>query len=205
MRLLRDRRIGDRRGARSPAAVARTCAATRGASTSRRRRSDRNHCVGRRAQRPRRGGGWHHGVIGIAASKSWTRTKARYRSLPDGDIAHGSCRTFRRSMLARSTGCADLFLRLGHEQAAGLTMENREGAGIPRAHQRTPIGTLSRTRAAPAVARIDGALNLKRRSPRSSPGGRPRTRWPRRQSAPPATGCRWARGRTTADQERHLK
>jgi single-stranded-DNA-specific exonuclease len=72
------------------------------------------------------GEGWHRGVIGIVASKL---VDAFHRPAivlsVDGDIAHGSCRSFSRfDMLAALERCARLLTRFGgHKQAAGLTMD----------------------------------------------------------------------------------
>jgi single-stranded-DNA-specific exonuclease len=72
------------------------------------------------------GEGWHRGVIGIVASKL---VDAFHRPAivlsVDGDVAHGSCRSFSRfDMLAALERCAPLMTRFGgHKQAAGLTMD----------------------------------------------------------------------------------
>ncbi len=72
------------------------------------------------------GEGWHRGVIGIVASKL---VDAFHRPAivlsVDGDVAHGSCRSFSRfDMLAALERCAPLLTRFGgHKQAAGLTMD----------------------------------------------------------------------------------
>jgi single-stranded-DNA-specific exonuclease len=72
------------------------------------------------------GGGWHRGVIGIAASKLVdTYHKPAIVLSIEGDVAHGSCRSIPDfDMLGALERCADLFVRFGgHKQAAGLTME----------------------------------------------------------------------------------
>ena len=72
------------------------------------------------------GEGWHHGVIGIVASKI---VDAYYRPAIvlsiDGDMAHGSCRSIPGfDMLASLESCAPLMKRFGgHKAAAGLQLE----------------------------------------------------------------------------------
>ena len=72
------------------------------------------------------GEGWHRGVIGIVASKL---VDAFHRPAivlsVDGEVAHGSCRSFSRfDMLGALERCAPLLTRFGgHKQAAGLTMD----------------------------------------------------------------------------------
>jgi single-stranded-DNA-specific exonuclease len=82
------------------------------------------------------GGGWHRGVIGIAASKLVdTYHKPAIVLSVDGEVAHGSCRSIPDfDMLGALERCADLFIRFGgHKQAAGLTME---AARMPEFRQR---------------------------------------------------------------------
>jgi single-stranded-DNA-specific exonuclease len=72
------------------------------------------------------GEGWHRGVIGIVASKLQDAFHRPAIVLSvDGEIAHGSCRSFSRfDMLGALERCAHLMTRFGgHKQAAGLTME----------------------------------------------------------------------------------
>src|SRR5436305_4951249 len=72
------------------------------------------------------GEGWHRGVIGIVASKlvDAFHRPAIVLSI-DGDVAHGSCRSFSRfDMLGALERSGHLMIRFGgHKQAAGLTME----------------------------------------------------------------------------------
>src|SRR5438552_11244108 len=72
------------------------------------------------------GEGWHRGVIGIVASKlvDAFHRPAIVLSI-DGDVAHGSCRSFSRfDMLAALERSGRLMIRFGgHKQAAGLTMD----------------------------------------------------------------------------------
>jgi single-stranded-DNA-specific exonuclease len=72
------------------------------------------------------GEGWHRGVIGIVASKLMdTFHRPAIVLSIDGDIAHGSCRSFSRfDMLGALERCAHLLTRFGgHKQAAGLTLD----------------------------------------------------------------------------------
>jgi single-stranded-DNA-specific exonuclease len=72
------------------------------------------------------GDGWHRGVIGIVASKLMdTFHRPAIVISVDGDIAHGSCRSFSRfDMLGALERCAHLLTRFGgHKQAAGLTLD----------------------------------------------------------------------------------
>jgi single-stranded-DNA-specific exonuclease len=72
------------------------------------------------------GEGWHRGVIGIVASKLMdTFHRPAIVLSIEGDIAHGSCRSFSRfDMLGALERCAHLLTRFGgHKQAAGLTLE----------------------------------------------------------------------------------
>src|SRR5580765_3245713 len=72
------------------------------------------------------GEGWHRGVIGIVASKLMDTFHGPAIVLSiEGDIAHGSCRSFSRfDMLGALERCAPLMMRFGgHRQAAGLTLE----------------------------------------------------------------------------------
>jgi len=72
------------------------------------------------------GEGWHRGVIGIVASKLMdTFHRPAIVLSIEGDIAHGSCRSFSRfDMLGALERCAHLLTRFGgHKQAAGLTLD----------------------------------------------------------------------------------
>lgn len=72
------------------------------------------------------GDGWHRGVIGIVASKLMdTFHRPAIVLSVEGDIAHGSCRSFSRfDMLGALDRCAHLLTRYGgHKQAAGLTLD----------------------------------------------------------------------------------
>jgi single-stranded-DNA-specific exonuclease len=72
------------------------------------------------------GEGWHRGVIGIVASKLMdTFHRPAIVISVDGEIAHGSCRSFSRfDMLGALERCAHLLTRFGgHKQAAGLTLD----------------------------------------------------------------------------------
>ncbi len=72
------------------------------------------------------GEGWHRGVIGIVASKLVdTFHRPAIVLSVDGDVAHGSCRSFSRfDMLGALERCAHLLTRFGgHKQAAGLTLD----------------------------------------------------------------------------------
>jgi len=72
------------------------------------------------------GEGWHRGVIGIVASKLMdTFHRPAIVLSVEGDIAHGSCRSFSRfDMLGALERCAHLLTRFGgHKQAAGLTLD----------------------------------------------------------------------------------
>jgi single-stranded-DNA-specific exonuclease len=72
------------------------------------------------------GEGWHRGVIGIVASKLMdTFHRPAIVLSIEGDIAHGSCRSFSRfDMLGALERCAPLLIRFGgHRQAAGLTLD----------------------------------------------------------------------------------
>src|SRR5258705_5230134 len=70
------------------------------------------------------GEGWHRGVIGIVASKlvDAFHRPAIVLSI-DGDVAHGSCRSFSRfDMLAALARSGHLMIRFrGHQQTARLT------------------------------------------------------------------------------------
>jgi single-stranded-DNA-specific exonuclease len=72
------------------------------------------------------GEGWHRGVIGIVASKLMdTFHRPAIVLSVEGDVAHGSCRSFSRfDMLGALERCAHLLMRFGgHKQAAGLTLD----------------------------------------------------------------------------------
>ena len=72
------------------------------------------------------GEGWHRGVIGIVASKLMEAFHRPAIVLSvEGDVAHGSCRSFSRfDMLGALERCAHLLTRFGgHKQAAGLTLD----------------------------------------------------------------------------------
>ena len=117
---------------------------------------DRDRPGRRRAQRPGGGrGGWHRGVIGIAASKlvDAYHKPAIVLSI-DGDVAHGSCRSITDfDMLGALERCADLFIRFGgHRQAAGLTMEAARVGEFRAADQRLGRRSAGTRSAAPPAA-----------------------------------------------------
>ncbi len=106
------------------------------------------------------GEGWHRGVIGIVASKlmdSFHRP-AIVISV-DGDIAHGSCRSFSRfDMLGALERCAHLLTRFGgHKQAAGLTLEANRIRDLRLAVNAVADETLGPDDLMPRL-RIDGGL-----------------------------------------------
>lgn len=74
------------------------------------------------------GEGWNHGVIGLAAGRICERYHFPTIVLTRQDgIAVGSCRSIPGvNIHAMLSTCRDLFIRFGgHEQAAGLTMEEK--------------------------------------------------------------------------------
>ena len=74
------------------------------------------------------GEGWNHGVIGLAAGRVCERYHFPTIVLTKQDgIAVGSCRSIPGvNIHAMLSTCRDLFIRFGgHEQAAGLTMEEK--------------------------------------------------------------------------------
>ncbi|MDY4138240.1 MAG: single-stranded-DNA-specific exonuclease RecJ [Eubacteriales bacterium] len=74
------------------------------------------------------GEGWNHGVIGLAAGRICERYHFPTIVLTKQDgIAVGSCRSIPGvNIHAMLSNCRDLFIRFGgHEQAAGLTMEEK--------------------------------------------------------------------------------
>ena len=74
------------------------------------------------------GEGWNHGVIGLAAGRICERYHFPTIVLTKQDgIAVGSCRSIPGvNIHAMLSTCRDLFIRFGgHEQAAGLTMEEK--------------------------------------------------------------------------------
>ncbi|ABR48505.1 single-stranded-DNA-specific exonuclease RecJ [Alkaliphilus metalliredigens QYMF] len=71
--------------------------------------------------------GWHHGVIGIVASRIVERYHKPVIILAiEGDKAKGSARSIPKLNLFEAMNqCKDLFLKIGgHEQAAGLTLKS---------------------------------------------------------------------------------
>jgi single-stranded-DNA-specific exonuclease len=106
------------------------------------------------------GDGWHRGVIGIVASKLMdTFHRPAIVLSVDGDIAHGSCRSFSRfDMLGALERCAPLLIRFGgHKQAAGLTLDARRIKELRLAVNDVADETLGPDDLMPRL-RIDGGL-----------------------------------------------
>ena len=75
------------------------------------------------------GEGWHHGVVGIVASRICERYGAPCIVLSsDGEISHGSGRSFRGVSLFDAVSCCkDLLQKFGgHDLACGLTIKTDE-------------------------------------------------------------------------------
>src|SRR5882757_4432012 len=106
------------------------------------------------------GEGWHRGVIGIVASKLMdTFHRPAIVLSVEGDIAHGSCRSFSRfDMLGALERCAHLLTRFGgHKQAAGLTLDANRIRELRAAVNEVADETLGPDDLMPRL-RIDGAL-----------------------------------------------
>ena len=106
------------------------------------------------------GDGWHRGVIGIVASKLMdTFHRPAIVLSVDGDIAHGSCRSFSRfDMLGALERCAHLLTRFGgHKQAAGLTLDSSRIRDLRLAVNEVADETLGPEDLMPRL-RIDGGL-----------------------------------------------
>lgn len=106
------------------------------------------------------GEGWHRGVIGIVASKLMdTFHRPAIVLSVEGDIAHGSCRSFSRfDMLGALERCAHLLTRFGgHTQAAGLTLDASRINALRLAVNDVADETLGPDDLVPRL-RIDGGL-----------------------------------------------
>ena len=106
------------------------------------------------------GEGWHRGVIGIVASKLMEAIHRPAIVLSvEGDVAHGSCRSFSRfDMLGALERCAHLLTRFGgHKQAAGLTLDARRIRELRLAVNDVADETLGPDDLMPRL-RIDGGL-----------------------------------------------
>ena len=106
------------------------------------------------------GDGWHRGVIGIVASKLMdTFHRPAIVLSVEGDIAHGSCRSFSRfDMLGALERCAHLLTRFGgHKQAAGLTLDASRIKALRLAVNDVADETLGPDDLMPRL-RIDGSL-----------------------------------------------
>jgi single-stranded-DNA-specific exonuclease len=106
------------------------------------------------------GDGWHRGVIGIVASKLMDAFHRPAIVLSvEGDIAHGSCRSFSRfDMLGALERCAHILTRFGgHKQAAGLTLDARRIRELRLAVNAVADETLGPDDLMPRL-RIDGGL-----------------------------------------------
>jgi single-stranded-DNA-specific exonuclease len=106
------------------------------------------------------GEGWHRGVIGIVASKLMDAFHRHAIVLSvEGDIAHGSCRSFSRfDMLGALERCAHILTRFGgHKQAAGLTLDARRIRELRLAVNEIADETLGPDDLMPRL-RIDGSL-----------------------------------------------
>jgi single-stranded-DNA-specific exonuclease len=106
------------------------------------------------------GEGWHRGVIGIVASKLMDAFHRPAIVLSvEGDIAHGSCRSFSRfDMLGALERCAHILTRFGgHKQAAGLTLDARRIRELRLAVNAVADETLGPDDLMPRL-RIDGGL-----------------------------------------------
>jgi single-stranded-DNA-specific exonuclease len=106
------------------------------------------------------GEGWHRGVIGIVASRLMDAFHRPTIVLSvEGDIAHGSCRSFSRfDMLGALERCAHLLIRFGgHKQAAGLTLDANRIKELRLAVNDVADETLGPDDLMPRL-RIDGSL-----------------------------------------------
>ena len=106
------------------------------------------------------GEGWHRGVIGIVASKLMDAFHRPAIVLSvEGDVAHGSCRSFSRfDMLGALERCAHLLTRFGgHKQAAGLTLDASRIKALRLAVNDVADETLGPDDLMPRL-RIDGGL-----------------------------------------------
>jgi single-stranded-DNA-specific exonuclease len=106
------------------------------------------------------GDGWHRGVIGIVASKLMdTFHRPAIVLSVEGDIAHGSCRSFSRfDMLGALERCSHLLTRFGgHKQAAGLTLDASRIKELRLAVNDVADETLGPDDLMPRL-RIDGSL-----------------------------------------------
>jgi len=106
------------------------------------------------------GEGWHRGVIGIVASKLMDAFHRPAIVLSvEGDVAHGSCRSFSRfDMLGALERCAHLLTRFGgHAQAAGLTLDASRIKELRLAVNDVADETLGPDDLMPRL-RIDGSL-----------------------------------------------
>ena len=109
------------------------------------------------------GEGWHRGVIGIVASKLMdTFHRPAIVLSVEGDIAHGSCRSFSRfDMLGALERCAHLLMRFGgHKQAAGLTLDAKRIRDLRLAVNDVADETLGPDDLMPRL-RIDGGLTFR--------------------------------------------
>ena len=109
------------------------------------------------------GEGWHRGVIGIVASKLMdTFHRPAIVLSVEGDIAHGSCRSFSRfDMLGALERCAHLLMRFGgHKQAAGLTLDAKNIRDLRLAVNDVADETLGPDDLMPRL-RIDGGLTFR--------------------------------------------
>jgi single-stranded-DNA-specific exonuclease len=109
------------------------------------------------------GDGWHRGVIGIVASKLMdTFHRPAIVLSVEGDIAHGSCRSFSRfDMLGALERCAHLLMRFGgHKQAAGLTLDAKKIRDLRLAVNDVADETLGPEDLMPRL-RIDGGLTFR--------------------------------------------
>jgi single-stranded-DNA-specific exonuclease len=109
------------------------------------------------------GDGWHRGVIGIVASKLMdTFHRPAIVLSVEGDIAHGSCRSFSRfDMLGALERCAHLLMRFGgHKQAAGLTLDAKRIRDLRFAVNHVADETLGPDDLMPRLC-IDGGLTFR--------------------------------------------
>jgi len=109
------------------------------------------------------GEGWHRGVIGIVASRLMDAFHRPAIVLSvEGDIAHGSCRSFSRfDMLGALERCAHLLTRFGgHKQAAGLTLDANRIKALRLAVNDVADETLGPDDLMPRL-RIDGSLTFR--------------------------------------------
>ncbi len=106
------------------------------------------------------GEGWHRGVIGIVASKLMDAFHRPAIVLSvEGDVAHGSCRSFSRfDMLGALERCAHLLTRFGGPaHAAGLTLDASRIKELRLAVNDVADETLGPDDLMPRL-RIDGSL-----------------------------------------------